>query len=141
MNKIKGSLLLLTLLLLSNSSILHSQEVAALPEELTGEVLYEQGMALFKQEKYQQTIYEKEVTVEMKVVDSYNSGKACFFNSHSNWKKYFTAVIFRSDFHKFSSEPENYYYNKKIRVSGVLKEYKGKPEIIVKTPDQIEIIK
>ena len=50
------------------------------------------------------------------------------------------AVIFMSDFSKFRS-PEDYYYLKKVKVRGMLKEYKGKPEIIVKTPSQIEILK
>ena len=89
---------------------------------------------------YDGSLYGEVVTVEFVVVSSYNSGKACFLNAHSNWKKYFTIVIFKSDFHKFNA-PEDTYYMKKIRVTGVLKEYNGKPEIIVKSPSQIEIIK
>jgi len=81
------------------------------------------------------------VTVEGTIVNTYNSGKACFLNFHTNWKKYFTAVIFRSDFSEFPSSPESYYKNKKVRVSGTLKEYNGKPEIILKDQSQIKIIK
>ena len=89
---------------------------------------------------YSDELYGRYVTVEGSIVNTYNSGKACFLNFHTNWKKYFTAVIFRSDFSEFPSSPERYYKNKKVRVLGILKEYKGKPEIILKDQSQIKII-
>lgn len=79
--------------------------------------------------------------VEGKVVRSYNSGKACFLNFHPDYKRYFTAVIFASDFSKFPDRPEKHYLNKKVRVSGTIKEYNGAPEIILNSPEQIKIIK
>ena len=85
--------------------------------------------------------YGQTVTVEGVVVNTYNSGKACFLNFHPDYKKYFTAVIFRSDFSKFADNPEDFYYNKKVRVSGLIKEYQGKPEIILKDPSQIVVVK
>ena len=90
---------------------------------------------------YDGSLYGEIITVEFVVVNSYNSGKACFLNAHSNWKKYFTVVIFKSDFDKFPPNPEDHYYMKKIRIKGVLKEYQGKPEIILKNPSQIETLK
>lgn len=84
--------------------------------------------------------YGEEATVEGKIVGTYNSGKACFLNFHPDYKKYFTAVIFASDFHKFPANPEDYYYAKTVRVTGTIKEYQGKPEIILKSPSQIAII-
>ena len=89
---------------------------------------------------YSGELYGRYVTVEGTIVNTYNSGKACFLNFHTNWKKYFTAVIFRSDFSEFPSSPEKHYKNKKVRVSGILKEYNGKPEIILKDQSQIKII-
>ena len=85
-------------------------------------------------------LYGKCVIVEGTIVNTYNSGNVCFLNFHSNWKKYFTAVIRRSDFSEFPSSPEKYYKNKKIRVSGILKKYKGKLAIILKDQLQIKII-
>jgi micrococcal nuclease len=79
-------------------------------------------------------------TVEGKIVATNNTGKVCFLNFHTNWRKYFTAVIFSSDFEKFPPHPEDYYIHRTVRVTGLIKEYKGKPEIIVKSPNQIEII-
>jgi len=84
--------------------------------------------------------YGQEKTVEGRIVASNNTGKVCFLNFHTNWKKYFTAVIFASDFKKFPDHPEDCYLNRKVRVRGLIKEYKGKPEIILKSPAQIEIM-
>ena len=84
--------------------------------------------------------YGQKKTVEGKIVASNNTGKVCFLNFHTNWKKYFTAVIFSSDFKKFPAHPEEHYLNRKVRVYGLIKEYQGKPEIILKSPTQIEIM-
>jgi micrococcal nuclease len=84
--------------------------------------------------------YGQVKTVEGVVVASNNTGKVCFLNFHENWRKYFTAVIFASDFAAFPSHPEDYYLNRRVRVRGLIKEYKGKPEIILKSASQIEVI-
>jgi micrococcal nuclease len=80
-------------------------------------------------------------TVEGEVVASYNSGKSCFLNFHPDYQNHFTAVIFASDFDKFPPEPEEKYLHRTIRVRGLIKEYKGKPEIILQNPEQIQIVK
>ncbi|MGQ9464489.1 MAG: thermonuclease family protein [bacterium] len=85
--------------------------------------------------------YGKIKTVEGVIVVTNNTGKVCFLNFHKNWKRYLTAVIFASDFDKFPKNPEDYYLNRKVRITGLIKEYNGKPEIIVKNPAQIQIIK
>jgi micrococcal nuclease len=85
--------------------------------------------------------YGQYAIVEGTIVAAHNSGKACFLNFHLNYKRYFTVVIFASAFSRFPSNPENYYSGKKVRVSGYIKEYNGKPEIILNSPSQIEILK
>jgi len=84
--------------------------------------------------------YGKTMIVEGTIVAANSTGKVCFLNFHKNWKRYFTAVIFASDFHKFPESPKNYYNGKKVRITGLIKKYQGKPEIIIKNPSQIEII-
>ncbi len=84
--------------------------------------------------------YGEYVTVEGQIVITYNSGKACFLNFHRNYRLYFTAVIFASDFHKFKVDPETLYYGKNVQITGKIKQYKGKPEITVNNPEQIKII-
>jgi micrococcal nuclease len=84
--------------------------------------------------------FNQYVIVEGTIVDTYNSGIVCFLNFHTNYQ-YFTAVIFASDFPGFPFIPEDFYLGKRVQVIGIIKEYKGSPEIIVKTPQQIRILK
>ena len=83
----------------------------------------------------------KRVTVQGTIVRSYNSGKACFLNFHRNFTRYMSLTIFENNFRKFPFQPEKYYLNKTIRVRGKIKRYKGRPEIVVENPRQIEVIK
>ena len=52
----------------------------------------------------------------------------------------FTVVIWGSDRQKFKSPPEKYYKGKKIRVTGLIKTYKGTPQIVVRRPSQIVLV-
>ncbi|MBU7046805.1 MAG: thermonuclease family protein [Theionarchaea archaeon] len=79
------------------------------------------------------------VIVEGTIINTFNSGNVCFLNFDMNYQ--FTAVIFASDFLGFPSNPESLYQGKKVQIIGIIKEYKGSPEIIVKTPQQIRIIR
>jgi micrococcal nuclease len=83
--------------------------------------------------------YNQYVIVEGIIVDTFNSGNVCFLNFDTN--QYFTAVIFASDFPGFPFIPEDFYLGKKVQIIGIIKEYRGSPEIIVKTPQQIRILK
>jgi len=85
--------------------------------------------------------YGKEMIVEGKVVATYRSKtNTVFLNFEKPYPNHcFTDVIFSSDQYKFVQNPENYYLNKIVRVRGGIKEYQGKPEIILKNPSQIEI--
>jgi endonuclease YncB( thermonuclease family) len=83
--------------------------------------------------------YNQYVIVEGTIVDTYNSSIVCFLNFHTDYQ-YFTAVIFACDFPGFPYPPDTYYLDKKVQIIGIIKGYKGSPEIIVKTPGQIRII-
>jgi hypothetical protein len=52
----------------------------------------------------------------------------------------FTIVLWGTDRSKFPEPPEDYYMGKKICVKGMIKEYRGKPEVIVNDPSQITIV-
>jgi micrococcal nuclease len=84
--------------------------------------------------------YGHYVIVEGVIVDAYNSGEVCFLDFDPEWQQYFTAVIFACDFPGFPESPAKYYLGRKVQIIGFIREYKGKPEIIVKTPDQIRIL-
>jgi micrococcal nuclease len=83
--------------------------------------------------------YNQYVIIEGTIVVTYNSGIVCFLNFHSNYQ-YFTAVIFACDFSGFPYPPDTYYLGKNVQIVGIIKQYRGSPEIIVKTPDQIRIL-
>jgi hypothetical protein len=80
------------------------------------------------------------VQVDGKILSAYNSGKVCLLNFHKDYKRYITIVIFPDKYYLFSSEPEKYFLNKTIRVSGLIKEYKGRPEIVVDEKGQLEVM-
>ena len=83
--------------------------------------------------------YNQYVIIEGTIVDTYNSGIVCFLNFHTDYQ-YFTAVIFACDFPGFPYPPDTYYLDRKVHIIGIIKDYKGSPEIIVKTPEQIRIL-
>ncbi|MBU7045383.1 MAG: thermonuclease family protein [Theionarchaea archaeon] len=83
--------------------------------------------------------YNQYVIVEGTIVNTFNSGNVCFLNFHTDYQ-YFTVVIFACDFPGFLMSPEAFYRGKKVYIIGIIKEYNGSPEIIVKTPGQIRII-
>lgn len=51
----------------------------------------------------------------------------------------FTVVIWGENRANFPQPPEDYYLGKTVHVTGLITEYKGIPQIEVKTPDQIQI--
>jgi len=88
-----------------------------------------------------QNFLDKEVIVEGRVADVYVSKKNnVFLNFEKPYpNQCFTAVIFSKNLKNFKEDPKNFYL-KKVRVLGKIKEYKGKPEIILEDPNQIEIL-
>jgi micrococcal nuclease len=84
--------------------------------------------------------YGQSVTVEGRVVETYNSGKVVFLDFHEDYRQYFKAVIFPDDWDKFPEPPEKLFLDKLVRVTGLVKEYEGAPEIIIEEPTQIKIV-
>jgi micrococcal nuclease len=84
----------------------------------------------------------RELIVEGKVVDTHRDLKSntVFLNFEKAYpNQCFTGVIFSSNLYKFVQNPEDYYLNKTVRIMGEVKEYQGRPEIILETPNQIEV--
>ena len=71
---------------------------------------------------------------------SRSKGKPTFINLDKPYpNQIFTILIWGSDRSNFKQPPESLYYGKKIAVTGVIIEYKGITEIIVRNPSQIEL--
>jgi len=68
-------------------------------------------------------------------------GQPTFLNLDQPYpNQVFTVVIWGSDRTKFNNNPEIFYKEKTVCVTGKIKSYKGRPEIIVNDPSQINII-
>ncbi|MBP9214563.1 MAG: hypothetical protein KBF36_08410 [Chitinophagaceae bacterium] len=50
-----------------------------------------------------------------------------------------TIVIAKDDRKNFKTAPEEFYSDKNVCITGVVKEYKGKPQIFIKSEDDIKI--
>ncbi|MBI4187173.1 MAG: hypothetical protein HY530_06715 [Chloroflexi bacterium] len=88
---------------------------------------------------------DKIVTVEGVMVGTYyatgSKGQPTFLNFHDPYEGYFTAVIWGDDRDNFPPNPESYYLYKKVRIKGKIEIYKGAPEIILRQPSQILVVK
>jgi DNA/RNA endonuclease YhcR with UshA esterase domain len=80
------------------------------------------------------------VNVEGRVIDTYNSGKVVFLNFDEDYQNTFKVVIFPEVWPLFPQPPEDLYRDRVVRVSGQVEIYQGAPEIIVETPDAIQIL-
>ena len=84
----------------------------------------------------------KEVIVEGVPSGTYHDrgSDTVFINFGRDYPNHcFTAVIFSSNLQYFPETVADYYRNKLLRIRGKVKDYKGKPEIVLKKTDQIEI--
>lgn len=78
-------------------------------------------------------------TVRGRVDNVFTSGKNnSFLNFCPNYKTCsFSATIFSSDAYKFSNIKG--YEGKTVEITGLIKTYQGRPEIIINDPNQIKI--
>ena len=65
-------------------------------------------------------------------------GRPTFLNLDQPYpNQIFTVLIWGSDRNKFQNPPETSFRRKRICVTGIIEDFRGKPEIIVRSPDQI----
>jgi micrococcal nuclease len=83
----------------------------------------------------------QEKIIEGKVASASKGGSGTvFLNFGSAYpNQCFSAVIFASDVGKFPANPQTHYKGKTVRVFGKIKEYNGKPEIILGEASQIDV--
>lgn len=81
------------------------------------------------------------VIVQGKIADTYQSKtKTIFLNFGQPYpQQCFNAVIFPSDLGNFPPRPQEVYLGQTVRIKSRIKEYRGRPEIILKTSEQIEV--
>ena len=82
----------------------------------------------------------EEIVVEGTIVRTHRAEKVMYLNFHANWKRYLTLVIHVKDLPLFPSDPEKAYRGKKVRVRGEVKLYKDRPEMVVRSPEDITVV-
>jgi DNA/RNA endonuclease YhcR with UshA esterase domain len=89
---------------------------------------------------------DEKCVVEMEVKSSHAGKVVVFLNSEENFKdaKNFTVFIGRTGLDKFArakiDDPATHFKGKTIRVSGTVKLYMNRPEIVVSDPEQIQVV-
>ncbi len=80
----------------------------------------------------------KNAVVTGYIADVYKNEKVAYLNFDGKFpKNSCAAVIFKDDFGKFGDV--NRFKNKNVEVSGIISEYNGKPQIILKSTSQVKI--
>ncbi len=82
----------------------------------------------------------QEVVVEGEIVRTYDSGRVTYLNFDEDYRHTLTLVIFPKLYQAFPQPPAQYFLHQRVRVRGTIKMYEGAPEIVIKSPDQIQII-
>ncbi len=89
-------------------------------------------------------LFRDDVPVQLTVTHTYNSGRVIWLMGNADQDRNFKVVIFPSAYSRFPGYPDQlpdeYYKGKTIRVHGLIKLYRGWPEIIVNSPSQIEVV-
>ncbi len=83
---------------------------------------------------------DEATTVQGRVVKVGRAKQAVFLNFHDPYQGYFSGVIFISAWKQFSGRFEDLYTDRCVRIAGTIKEYQGAPEIVIASPDQIEVL-
>ena len=82
----------------------------------------------------------EKVTVCAKVYGTKALEKVTFLNLGAAYPdSKLTIVIFAKDISNFKVTPDQMYEDKNICVTGVIKEYQGKPEIIISSSNEISV--
>lgn len=94
-------------------------------------------------EAHPERYLEKLVTTEFTVVDTTVSGSVIRIQSDRDFARRLSVIVFKSyepRFRGLGIDPASFYTKKKIRVTGEFSQYQGQPQIIVRSPWQIELV-
>jgi len=78
------------------------------------------------------------VTVEGRIVRAKDIGSITFLN-FSQERGQFVAIVWAEDYDNFPTPPAEMYEGKQVWVTGEVSTYKGVPQIVVHSPEQIEV--
>lgn len=74
------------------------------------------------------------------IVETHRSAGAVYLNFGPDWKRDFTAVIVKTQWELFPPTVERDWHGRRVAVSGTIEERKGRPEIRLMSPSQVELL-
>lgn len=77
--------------------------------------------------------------VQGTIVRTYQSDQVLFLNFDEDFRNTFAVAVFTADLDRFPENAGDFYKGRTVKVSGIIKQYRGAPEMIVRNPEQIEI--
>lgn len=83
----------------------------------------------------------REVVVEGTLVRTRRARRILYLNFHPDWNKHLTVVIRGKDLQRFPKDAERFYKGKTVRVRGKIALYKGRPEMVIRNPEAITIVR
>jgi DNA/RNA endonuclease YhcR with UshA esterase domain len=78
------------------------------------------------------------ITVSGRIVRAKDTGTITFL-SFSKKRDEFVAVVFADDYGNFPALPAELYDGKEVWITGEIASHKGVPQIVVNSPDQVEV--
>jgi micrococcal nuclease len=80
------------------------------------------------------------VEVEGRLVSTRCLASVCFLNFDPDYPNHVSGVILRQDLHRFEGDPAETYGDRTVRILGEVRRYRGRPQILLRSPAQIEIV-
>ena len=78
--------------------------------------------------------------VSGKCIDVNTAGRVTFINFDTQRPARFAGVIFSENLNKFPKPPKELYTGKFVRIRGTVSTFRDAPQIVITSPDQIEIL-
>ncbi len=75
-----------------------------------------------------------------RVVSANTPRDRCYLNFHEDYNTHFSASIDSRQFHKFPGHPGDLFANQRVLVQGLINGERGKPQMVIISPEQITII-
>ena len=64
-------------------------------------------------------------------------GRLTFLDFHEDHEGHLAVIVFREDYHRFPGPPAELYRGARVEVLGRVTEHRGRPQIVITSPDQI----
>jgi hypothetical protein len=78
--------------------------------------------------------------VEFRVVRTHDTGRVTFLNSRDPYQGHFYVAVFPADYDRFPEPPAVHFDGRCIVVQGRIELYRGAPQIVLRSPDDVRII-